>query len=1152
MEDIKKWLQENSLDATFIKDNIFEIKDFGKFLVISEKDETFFQNEESLILSLSDEEIDLIDEIEYFAYKFGSFWFYQHKDDEDFKLNFLRYIGKSSVEPFDVPFLGLHGRFELCNGSRDYADWIKKIKFLGYSSLGICEYQTLAGSYYFQKICDKEGIKAIIGRTSKVKSESGATYNVKCYVKNKQGWKDLLNIHRIEIIKRDADGQYITEEELSALSENIFIVICHETDLNLVNVNTFKKLYFQFNPVQYKFDNKDREHLLNLKQYLDHYFHIIEPVIIQDAFYIDKGDHVIKPILNKIINKTSQFFSEDEYLKDFESVILSIVPLFKDGDDRLGSLIDRSIENLTKIHNECNFQIKREDRHLPKYKMNEDEKLLYSDNEEMFFSLIEKGFKLKVAGQVEDENIYVERLQKEIEVLQEGNVIDYFLIMYDIYNYVEDNCGIVACGRGSAAGSLVSYLLNIVQIDPIQYGLLFERFLSKARLLGGSLPDIDADIPSFFRQNVIEYIINKYGRDQVACIGTSQNFKLKSSLKDLLKLKGVDFKTTTIITGLFDKEYDHLSIEGIFKLAMKKPEIKNIIKKYPEIIYEIYLCIFQARSFGIHAAGVIIAPDKDRDGNLTTIHDYASCRFSGDMYVTEWEKDAVEEIGLLKEDILGLTQLDKIIRMNELIKANKKEYLPFSKINFEDDKIMNLFRHAITEDIFQFNTDIQKSYLLRLQPEGVNHLIAANAINRPGAMESNYHNKYISIKNGEEEVIIPPLLENELSETYGMYLFQENAMISFQMITDCTLEESDNFRKVISKAKPGKRNPDIEKYEEIFKKAYMDKINDEKVVNTIWDQIIALALYSFNKSHAASYALTGYWAAYYKAYFPVEFYTTSLELSNDDTLPRLINEIQSQQLVTLSHPDINKSGTKYAIDYQNNSIYWSLISIKQAGEKAVSTLMEERNVNGPYFSFEEFLDRAKGFKVNKRIITNFILCGCFDEIEKINEEKDRLRLLTEYYKLLKEEIPAEIKYHNDIDKNHFWILMQKTLCGLGNISFEGIYRSQKIKHWLTVPYMDSYIMQDFESIGKNVVVGGLLETIKEIVTRKGETMAIMKLNCNGQIINVTCWPETFGPNKETLYSSMFQPIMLSGVVTKDFKRPMNVIITNSYTQIIKS
>ena len=1156
LDNLKQWIEDNHLDVEFLTDNLLTVKGFeGKFLVLSEKDQSFHHNEsEQFIPNLNDDEIDLCDKITHFVYKFGSFWFYRHLDDIGLKLNFFRNIGIPKHEIFDIPFLGLHGKYELCNGSREYTDWAKKAKFLKYNALGICEQQTLAGIYYFQKACDKEGIKSIVGRTNKLQAINGSFYFVKSYVKNKQGWKNLLQIHNTEIIKRAEDGQYITEEEFFNLSDGLIHIICHEANLDIIDFEKFdlNNTFYQFDSIQYKFDNKDKEHLLNLKKYLEKYRKLINPVIIQDSFYLDKGDHVIKPFLNKVINKVIQFSSVNEYMKPYDVVLTEVCSLFKEDDNRLDSLIDASFENLAYINSECNYQVKRDGMQLPKYIMNDEEKKLYSDNEDMFFALIEKGFNDKIKGKVEDEQIYIDRIIKEVEVLQEGNVLDYFLILYDIVNFSLQNGSIGNLGRGSAAGSLISYLFGIVRIDPIKYNLLFERFLNKARLIGGSLPDIDFDCPSFFRTTIIQYLNEKYGEKNVACIGTSQNFKLKSTLKDLLKSKGVDFSTANFITSLIDDDHGESNIEGLFEIAMKESKLKDILTQYPEIVYEIYLCIFQPRSYGIHAAGVVIFPNVDEDGNPTEASHYTSLRYSGKQLVTELEKDAIEEIGLLKLDLLGLKQLDKIIRMNQLIKENNKEYHDFEEIDLEDSSVFKLFSNGITEDIFQFNTDLQKNYLIKLKPTLTKDIIAANALLRPGAMESNTQNVYIQVKDGVVVEKLPFLLEDILSETRGLFVFQEQAMLAYQRLTDCDMNEADNFRKVVSKSKPGKIDPNIVQYEQNFKEAYQAKGASPDLAKDIWDQIIAFTSYSFNKSHAVSYALTGYWAAYYKAHFPVEFYTTSLEAADkEDILKRIINEIQSQKLVNLSHPNINKSSTQYTIDYQNNTIYWSLSSVKYAGDVAINSLLEDRNTNGKYFSFEEFLDRAKGFKVNKRIITNFILCGCFDEMEKIYEVRDRMRLIKFYYERIGENVPDELTQHKDVNRNHFWILQQRQLCGLGDIDYVGLFKSQKTMYWPGHEYKEPFQIQDAMSIDYEGVVGGILEKLSVIKTKsKQEEMAFLWINCNNELTNITLWPDIYAKFKTDLESAMFQPIFVSGKIVKDRIKPRNIVQSTQNTKII--
>jgi DNA polymerase III alpha subunit len=781
----------------------------------------------------------------------------------------------------------------------------------------------------------------------------------------------------------------------------------------------------------------------------------------------------------------------------------------------------------------------------------------------------------------------------------------------------------------------------------------------------------------------------KYGTDYVATIGTAQNFKLKSSFKDLLKLKGVDFITANKLTSFFSKEYDFATIDGLFELCTKEPKLKKIINEYPDLIYQIYLCIFQPRSFGVHAAGVIVVPEEDNQGNKTQIYDYVPTRFSKGQLVTEWEKDAIEGSGLLKEDILGLRQLDKIMRIKELI-AIDNDFVPdFNDISLEEEKVFKLFQQGVTEDIFQFNTPLQKQYCIELKPTTIDDLIASNAILRPGAMENGTHYDYIKLKNGVLKVYYPPRLEEILKDTFGRFIYQEQAMLSFQVATDCDLNEADNFRKVITKLKPGKVNPDIDKYEKIFKEAYI-KMASEEDVDKVWGMIIGFATYGFNKcihkdskieyycnleklktardtienlykrylkgeeiyvksyvngkfqqvkikevfktgkkqllklslennsnilssedhkfltlngwkilkvlnigeelltdeniyskvisiekdvidetydievenkehnyvangivvhnSHAACYAITGYWACWYKAFYPVEFYTAALEFADDESIGNIINEIQSQNLVTLSHPDINKSDLKYEIDKVTKTIYWSLTSVKFAGAVAIDSILCDRKENGDYFSFEEFLDRSKNFKANKRVILNMILSGCFDQLEKIVEEKERLSLV-KYYLIdyLVEKTLDERFLHKDINKNYYWVLLQKSICNLGNINYSQIYKSQKVLHWISTQFLDYEFLQDDFNLTKHVVVAGVLENVAEKLTKKDKIFCQLQVNSNNHIIKVTLWEEQYLLYKQLLLDNMFKPILVSGTVSKF--RNENTILSNKDTKI---
>lgn len=1156
-KDLENWIKDNHLSVEFLADNIIEVKEFGKMVVVSEKEQTL---DERFVLNLTDQEIALLDtDIDYLLFKFGDFWFYHHKD-KDTELNFFRYVGKANANSLGVPFLGIHGEYELCNGSRSYKDWVKKIKFLGYTAAGICEHQTLAGNSYFQDACKKAGIKAIHGRTNKIKSKNGSFYYVKSYVKNEQGWKNLLKIHNTEIIARHGDGNYVTEEEYKDWSNGLVTIICHDTDLDNITVEVFDKesTFFQFNPIEYVSNSKDEQHLKNLKKYLYNYVDIIQPLLLQDCYYLDKGDSIAKSFLNKVGGGAKQFRSDDEYVKDFSEFCFELYGLAS-FPELAEIVIASSLQNYQYILKECDYSIGAVGKYLPKYKMNPDEALLYKDNEDMFFSLIQKGFAERIQGKVEDENVYWERLEKEIAVLQEGGVVDYFLILYDVFNYIFKHKGVRALGRGSSAGSAVAFVLGITQVDPIKYGLLFERFLSKARLLSGSLPDIDSDIPSGFRQEVIEYVINKYGRQNVTFIGTAQAFKLKSGVKDYLRDKGFSMMDLNLLTSFISEEDNKYGVQKLFEVANDEKLLKKVIREHPEMIYILHLILGQPRSFGMHAAGIVIFPEYDNEGNPTTALDYAPLRYSGDSLVTELEKAAVENEGFLKADLLGLKQLDKIVRMNELIESNNKEVPLFEDVDFEDQKVFELFRNATTEDVFQFNTDVQKSYLLNLQPEKIDDLIAANALNRPGTMEINAHMDYVKIKNGEKEEDRLPLIEDILEPTRSLIAYQEQVMNIYQRITDCDLVETDKFRRTIStlasKGTKEERLIAIGDYKDLFMKGYKEKGVSEEDANRVWDKMEAFASYSFNKSHSACYAMTGFWAAYYKTYYPLEFYTSSLEAgsqdSNKETTPRLISEIYSSNLIKLYPPDINKSSWQYVSDVETNAIYWSLISVKQAGEKAVETLLEERSQNGQYFSFEEFVERAKNTKVNRRVIVNFILSGCFDALEGIEEERDRLQLLKQYGEMLKVDLISEHIDNPLHTKNFYWVLLQKQICGLGVINYAQMYKEMRktAPGFITIPFSDSYLLQEESQVGKHVAIGGILIEARERATRKG-AMCQLVLNSNDETCYITIWPDQYTILKSQIIEAVKKPIFVNGTVEYDTYKKINILKSTNFTQLI--
>lgn len=697
--------------------------------------------------------------------------------------------------------------------------------------------------------------------------------------------------------------------------------------------------------------------------------------------------------------------------------------------------------------------------------------------------------------------------------------------------------------------------MKITKINKVQLDHCVKLQVKESLVKSGSggLPDIDYDVPSNKRQNIVEYLVSKYGREQIAFIGTAQNFKLKSLIKDLVKLKGANFSYANLISSIIPKEHGNSKMQGLFELVIEEDKrtkgenkLKEAINKYPMQIELIDNLIFQPRSFGIHAAAVVIVPKYNAIGERVYIWDYVPVRMVDGYYVTEWEKDAVEDMGLLKEDLLGLTQLDKFMRMDELIRQYGEEPPTFDESSKLDQSVLDLFRQGYTEDVFQFNTELLKSYCLDLQPDTLEDLFAANSLCRPGAMSTGAHNKFVNRKHGVEEYVYPTALENILNSTYGLFVYQEQVISAFKLITNCSSDDAENFRKTISKFKAGKFDDKIAKYEKIFKESY-NKLTNEEEVNDVWEQIISFVSYSFNLSHAACYSVTGYRSQYYKKYFPLEFYTTALEFADKESVrSTIIQEIKERNEIHLMPPEINKSSFQYTLDKKLKNIYWSLNSIKYVSSKAINSISLIRNESN-FFSFEEFMARikeVKGSGINVRVIANLILTGCFDEVENCETPKDRYKV----WKKFSSELPEgfDKKY---IDQDWVWVLRQNELCGYGSIDFQSIYKQTELNKKIVFCDYNKLNGEDSKKMeGRCVGIGGILMSIKTNSTKKGE-MARLEINQNNNIINVTLWNDQWIIFKEILENAKNRIVLLTGDVKHDSWRNRNVIYMHSGSRL---
>jgi len=1135
--EIVNWLDAHSIDYKLLSENVFSV-DENYFLVLSKKEKII--NEDFNVV-VDEEELEILNEfqIPYVAFYFGDCWYYTSVDGET-QFNLLRYVGQIK-DPIDIPFLGVHGKFELLNGSRDYEDWCKKAKFLGIASLGIIEKRTLAGTMLFQEACVKHGIKPILGQTATINNKEGS-YDVKIFCKNKQGWRNLLKINKLQLVDH-FDNQHIPEEEFVKYGKGIVCILTpsikYKSWMVKKLVDNFDKCYFQIDTTEYIGESHQREVLENTQYFLDNFKDIIDIIALNDAYYLEQLDNGTKKALNTI-GKQNHALSQDQYFKTIDQLgkqyyELGLEPLFLD-----------AVQSCMDLVNQCDFLIPTKNRYLPKYKMTKEENETFEDNEHLFHFLVLQGFEDKIYTKYKDNletlEIYIGRLEEESEILIEGNVADYFLILSDVCKWCKKNGILVGHGRGSAGGALVSYLLDIIEIDPIEYDLLFSRFLTRGRLKG-SLPDIDIDFSN--RDAVIAYLKDRYGENYVASVATYGNMKVKNAIKDFSRINGISAGDANYITGFIGKEHEASDFKNVVKFALSDKKFKYFMVKNPKVFQYFNILLHQTRTASIHACATIIVPTEDEEGVPCDILDFIPTKIMDGQLVTEWEGAQLEKAGFLKEDILGLKQLEKFDELIRLVKNNHNVDINIYEIDLEQKEVFDLFSEGLTEDVFQFGSSGLKDYCKYLKPNSIEELTAANALYRPGAMESDAHIDFVKIKRGEKKPVYDLLLEEVTSKTFGLYIYQEQIMKAYSVITGADMEEADSFRKYITKAyklkSKGLTDTEYEKYEKGFVEKYIEKGQNKQLAQQVWDKLVAFASYGFNRSHAAAYAIISYLSQWFKCNYPIEFWTTSLNESEDDNVPNRISEIQKHGGIKIYPVDINESGYKFTGSVENNSIYWSMSRVKFLGEKGVEVIINERNKNGSFFDVKEFYGRVKGRSVNKRSIENLILSGAFDSCYNVKKAYERVFILDQLF--------FEMNLKNEIDKylpnknsELFWQLKQYELTGYGGISYEKICADNGFRNYCN----------DLQgaTVNSYVTISGLVTEIKIKSSAKVGDFAIIKLNCNNIISTILMWNECFEEFRNEVINSEDKILIVNGQVKPDKVSGQNSLQTNSRTKLV--
>ena len=880
--------------------------------------------------------------------------------------------------------LHIHSEFSLLDGANRIKDLPVRAKELGMDAMAITDHGVMYGAIDFYKACKKEGVKPIIGcevyvaPRSRFDKEPGVDnkYNhLILLAKNNQGYKNLSKLVSLGFI----DGYYykprIDLEILEKYSEGLVCLsACLAGSVNqaLLNGQNEKAeeialwhkrvfgedYYIELQNNGIKEQVLANQKLVQLARKLD-----IPLVATNDAHYLKKEDAYNHEVLLCI--QTGKRMSDEDRMKfDTEELYVKspeeMIDYFKAFPD--------AIENTVKIAEKCNVEFEFGHTILPNYEVPEG----YETHYDFLEDLCKKGMVKRYGSSIPEE--YQKRAEYELGVIKKMGYVDYYLIVWDYIHYAKTHNIPVGPGRGSGAGSILAYAIEITDIDPMKYNLLFERFLNPERV---SMPDFDVDFSDEQRQEVIDYVCRKYGHDHVSQIITFGTLAAKNAIRNVGRALDISLAETDKIAKMIPNEL-HITIK---KALEQNIELKNLYEN-DERIHK-FLDVSMAlegmpKNTSTHACGVVITKDP--------VDSYVPLYVRDGQNATQYIMTTLEELGLLKMDFLGLRTLTVIKDTKEMVKKDHGIDVEFDK-DMNDPKVYKLWQDGKTCGVFQFESQGMKNFMQDLKPDCLEDLIAGVSLYRPGPMDQ--IPRYVRGKQTGQNEYTHPSLEPILNVTYGCMVYQEQVMQIVRDLAGYSLGRADLVRRAM-----GKKKLDVmAKEREVFIHGQVDEEGnvivpgcvrngiDEVSANKIFDEMAEFAKYAFNKSHAACYAVVSYQTAFLKAYYPPEFMAAMLNsyLGNLDKVPVYIEECKSLNIEILK-PSINESELKFTAI--NGNIRFGLGSIKNVGIQPVENIIKERNENGKFQSFTDFCERIADASVNKKCIESLIKSGAFDEFEQ--------------------------------------------------------------------------------------------------------------------------------------------------------------------------
>lgn len=1032
--------------------------------------------------------------------------------------------------------LHVHTEFSLLDGASRIKNLVTAVKELGMDSVAITDHGVMYGTIDFYKECLKQGVKPIIGcevylapgsRKERQEINGVKYYHLILLAENQTGYRNLVQLVSLANIEGMYYKPRVDKELLKKYHEGIICLsacVAGEIPRALIQgnkakaeslvqeyLNIFGKDNF-FLEIQNHGLAEERISNAGLVELAQKYN--IGLVATNDCHYVSRADSEFHDILLCIqMGKTiadparMRFNSDDYYVKS----PAEMAELFKDYPE--------AIANTEKIAARCQVDFEFGHIQLPYYPIPSQ----YADDEAYLRALCEQALPDRYPKSSE---AVIKRLDYELSIIHRMGYDSYFLIVWDFINYSRQHGIGVGPGRGSAAGSIVAYLLGITNLDPLKYELLFERFLNPDRV---TMPDIDIDFDYIQRSKVIDYVKERYGYDHVAQIVTFGTMAAKGAVRDVGRVLNMPYSQVADIAKLIPNELK-ITLDKALKESADFRKLYDSdadVKKLIDLARKIEGL---PRHSSTHAAGVVIARNP--------LTDYLPVAVSEGTLVTEFDKDHVEELGLLKMDFLGLRTLTVINDTIANIKKNRQEVIDINAIPLADELTADMLCAGKTGAVFQMESSGMTNLVKDLAPRNFADLIPTVALYRPGPLGSGMVEDFIGGRHGTKEVTyMHPLLEPILKETFGVVLYQEQVMQIVQVLAGFSLGQADLLRRAMGK----KKHEILLAQKENFLKGCAQNQIDADLATTIFDLLTHFADYGFNKSHSAAYALVAWQTAYLKAHYPAEFMAAMLtSIMDTQKVPRYIELARRMELEILP-PDINASMANFSVDHE--AIRFGLAAVRNVGDAAIASIVEARQADGKFKSLLDFCKRIDTSTINKRMLESLIKCGAFDSLgakrsqllaimdaamsEAQREKRDAMNGqlglfgedIGETYALKLPDIPeASMPERLNWEKENtgFYIT--------GHPLDE--FRAS-LKNLPTIEFIQHGGVKD-----KQVVrIGGMVTEAKRITTRKGDTMCFLTIEDYTERLEVTVFPRVFYVNTAVLVPDM--PLIIQGRVDVD-------------------